>query len=169
MDTAFLLFHLLPAFAMVAYGTYSILEVFFPSLRDPDFGRWEVDDDSGSSIQIQGWKKVLTPPRVMAQGYFSESTACAISLTLGIVMIVAGCLMIRHVAGVPQSFPICSTTHRGKSEDVRRKSKAPGTPAFQITRSPDETAHPIQWIPPSAKTTARRMGCLFHERWRFSI
>ena len=105
METAFLLFHLLPAFAMVAYGTYLILEVFFPSLRDPDFNRWEVDDNSGSSIQILGWKKVLTPPRVMAQGYFSESTACRISMALGIVMIVAGFLLIRHIAGVPGFFP----------------------------------------------------------------
>ena len=105
METAFLLFHLLPAFAMVAYGTYLILEVFFPSLRDPDFRRWEVDGGNGSYIRILGWKKVLTPPRVIAQGYFSERMACRISLTLGIVMIVAGLLWIRHIAGVPGSFP----------------------------------------------------------------
>ncbi|HEV7675155.1 MAG TPA: hypothetical protein VGQ12_11550 [Candidatus Angelobacter sp.] len=105
METAFLLFRLLPAFTIVGYATYSILEVFFPSLRDPDFNRWEVDDNSGSSIQILGWKKVLTPPRVIAQGYFSDSTACAISLTLGIVMILAGFLLIRHMAGFPESFP----------------------------------------------------------------
>jgi hypothetical protein len=105
MDTAFFLFRLLPAFILVGYGTFSILEVFFPSLRDPDFNRWEVDDNSGSSIQILGWKKVLTPPRVIAQGYFSESTACAMSMTFGIVMIVAGLLMIRHMAGVPESVP----------------------------------------------------------------
>lgn len=105
MGTAFLLFRLLPAFTFVGYGTYSILEVFFPSLRNPDFNRWEVDDNSGSSIEIFGWKKVLTPPRVIAQGYFSDSTACAISMTLGIVMIVAGFLIIRHIAGVPEAFP----------------------------------------------------------------
>jgi hypothetical protein len=105
METAFLLFHLLPAFSMVAYGTYLILEVFFPSLRDPDFNRWEVDGGNGSYIKILGWKKVLTPPRVIALGYFSERTACAISMTLGIVMIVAGFFLIRHIAGVPGSFP----------------------------------------------------------------
>ena len=105
MDTAFLLFRLLPAFTLVGYGTYSILEVVFPSLRDPDFNRWEVDDNSGSSIQILGWSKVLTPPRVIAQGYFSDSTACAVSMTVGIVMIVVGFFIIRHMAGVPQSFP----------------------------------------------------------------
>jgi hypothetical protein len=90
METAFLLFHLLPAFTFVAYGTYAILEVFFPSLRDRDFGYWEVDGDNGSSIQIRGWKKVLRPPRVIAHGYFSENTACAVSLIVGIVMIVIG-------------------------------------------------------------------------------
>lgn len=105
METASLLFHLLPAFLMVAYGTYFVLEVFFPSLRDPDFDRWEVDDNSGSSIQILGWKKVITPPRVIAQGYLSEGTACGISLTIGMVLIVAGFLVIRHVAGVPESLP----------------------------------------------------------------
>jgi hypothetical protein len=105
METALLLFHLIPAFAMVGYGTYSMLEVFFPSLRDPDFGRWEVDDDSGSSIQIMGWKKMLKPPRVIAQGYFSDSTAWALSLILGILLIVAGFLIMRHIAGVPESFP----------------------------------------------------------------
>ena len=105
MKIAFLLFQLLPAFAFVAYGTYSILEVFFPSLRDPDFGYWEVDGGSGSSIEILGWKKVLTPPRIIAQGYFSENTACSVSLIVGIVMIVVGLLLIRHIAGVPGSFP----------------------------------------------------------------
>jgi hypothetical protein len=105
MDTAFLLFRLLPAFTMVAYGTYSVLEVFFPSLRDPDFNRWEVDSDTGSSIEILGWKRVLTPPRVIAQGYLSDKTACAVSLTFGIVLIVVGFLIIRHIAGIPESFP----------------------------------------------------------------
>jgi uncharacterized membrane protein YkgB len=105
METAFLLFQLLPAFAFVAYGTYAILEVFFPSLRDRDFGYWEVDGDNGSSIQILGWKKVLRPPRVIAQGYFSENTACAVSLIVGIVTIVIGLLLIRHIAGVPGFFP----------------------------------------------------------------
>ena len=56
-------------------------------------------------LKSLGWKKVLRPPRVIAQGYLSENTACAVSLILGIVMIVGAFLVIRHVAGVPQSFP----------------------------------------------------------------
>lgn len=105
METASLLFHSLPAFLMVGYGAYSILEAFFPSLRDPNFDRWEVDDNSGSYIQIMGWRKMLKPPRVIAQGYLSERTACAIALSVGILSIVIGFLFIRHIAGIPESLP----------------------------------------------------------------
>jgi hypothetical protein len=34
-------FRLLPHLAFLYGGTVSILEVLFPSLRDPDFNRWD--------------------------------------------------------------------------------------------------------------------------------
>ncbi|HEY1937846.1 MAG TPA: hypothetical protein VGJ33_07930 [Candidatus Angelobacter sp.] len=105
METASLLFHLLPAFVLTGYGTYAVLEVFFPSLRDADFNRWEVDDNSGSYVEIMGWRKMLKPPRVIAQGYLSERSACLFSFTVGTLMIAIGLLLIRHLAGIPQSFP----------------------------------------------------------------
>ena len=101
MDTAWLLVKCLPFFAAVAYGVYAVLEVFFPALRDENFNRWEINDDSGSSIEIMGWRKVLRPPRVLAQGYLSERTACAIALTTGTVLVVVGFFGIHRIAGIP--------------------------------------------------------------------
>jgi hypothetical protein len=104
MKTAWLLFRLFPAFSMVAWGIYSILEIFFPSLRDANFDRWEVDAGEGSYIEIAGWRKVLKPPRV-TQGYLSESTACMLALCVGFFSILIGVLLIRHLAGIPVNIP----------------------------------------------------------------
>jgi hypothetical protein len=105
MENVTLFFRLLPYLGCISWGIYSVLEVYFPSLRDPDFNRWEVDEGSGSSIQILGWRKVLTPPRVLAQGYLSDSTACAIALIAGAILIFIGMLGIRHVSGLPEFLP----------------------------------------------------------------
>jgi hypothetical protein len=105
MGAALLLVRLFPYLAFLGVGTYSILEVFFPSLRDPSFNRWEVDDDSGPYIQIMGWRKMLMPPRVIAQGYMSDSAACTVALSIGVVFILIATLGIRHVSGFPLFFP----------------------------------------------------------------
>jgi hypothetical protein len=63
---------LLPYLVFLYVGMHSIFEAFFPSLRDPDFNRWEVDEDGGSYIQIIEWKKMLKAPRVIAQGYMPD-------------------------------------------------------------------------------------------------
>jgi hypothetical protein len=48
---------LLPYLACLHGGVVSILEVFFPSLHDPDFNRWEVDEGCGSYIRSYGMEK----------------------------------------------------------------------------------------------------------------
>jgi hypothetical protein len=105
MERLTLFFKLLPYLAVLFGGIVSILEVIFPSLRDPDFNRWEVDEGSGSYIQILGWKKMLTPPRVLAQGYMSDSAACAVALVVGTILLLIAILGIRHVSGFPPFFP----------------------------------------------------------------
>jgi len=105
MEKLTLLFRLLPYLAFLYGGIVSILEVLFPSLRDPDFNRWEVDDVSGSSIQIMGWKKMLTPPRVLAQGYMPDRAACAVAIVVGVILLLVGIFGIRHVSGFPVFFP----------------------------------------------------------------
>lgn len=100
-----LLWRTLPFALFLGYGAYSILEVFFPSLRGRDFGRWEIDEGSGTNIQVMGWKKVLSPPRVLASGYLSERAACAVALCLGSILIAVGLLGIRHTTGFPLWFP----------------------------------------------------------------
>ncbi len=100
-----LFFRLLPYLAFLYGGVFSILEVLFPSLRDPDFNRWEVDEGRGSYIQVLGWKKVLRPPRVLAQGYMSDSAACAVALVLGVIFVLIAMFGIRHVSGFPEFFP----------------------------------------------------------------
>src|SRR5215467_5778361 len=105
MNTASILLHCLPYFLLTAYGIYAVLEVFFPALRETNFNRWQIDDDSGSSMQILGWRKVLRPPRVIAQGYMSERTACTVAMSFGVLFILLGALGIRHVSGVPESLP----------------------------------------------------------------
>jgi hypothetical protein len=100
-----LFFKLLPYLAFLYAGIHSILEVLFPSLRDPDFNRWEVDEGGGSYIRILGWKKMLTPPRVLAQGYMSDGAACAVALVVGVICILIAILGIRHVGGFPGFLP----------------------------------------------------------------
>ena len=95
----------LPFVLFLGYGAYSILEVFFPSLRGSDFGRWEIDEGSGTNIQVMGWKKVLSLPRVLASGYLSERAACRVALCLGTVLIAVGVVGIRHTTGFPSWFP----------------------------------------------------------------
>ena len=112
MDTTLLLLRLLPAFSAVGYGAYAVLEVFFPSLRDPNFNQWEVTDDGGGYIEIMGWRKALRPPRLIAQGYMSNRTACTLSFCVGTFLIIIGFIFIRHIAGMPQSLPdIFSSLH----------------------------------------------------------
>jgi len=104
MDTFLLLVRLLPAFSLVAYGTYAILEAFFPSLREPGFNYWDVETE-GEYVQVLGWRKVLKPPRVIAEGYLSDFSACAVSISAGLVMVIIGFMIIRHTAGIPESMP----------------------------------------------------------------
>jgi hypothetical protein len=85
-------------------GIKSILEVFLPVLRDPDFGRWEVDT-GGSYVQVLGWRKMTSPPWILAQGRMSNRTACAVSLIAGIVFSLIGIFGIRHVGGFPWFIP----------------------------------------------------------------
>jgi hypothetical protein len=105
MEKVSLLVRLFPYLALLWAGIFSILEVIFPSLRNPDLNRWEIDQDSGPYIQIMGWKKMLRPPRVIAQGYMSDTAACAVALIVGIICILIGVLGIRHVSGFPGFFP----------------------------------------------------------------
>ena len=100
-----LFFRLVPYLAFLYVGIVSILEVLFPSLRDPDFNRWEADEGGGSNIKILGWKKMLAPPRVLAQGYMSDSAACALALAGGVICILIAVFGIRHVSGFPEFFP----------------------------------------------------------------
>lgn len=100
-----ILWRILPFLALLSCGIYSILEVTFPQLRGSDFNRWEIDSDSASSIQIMGWKKVLSAPRVLASGYLSNRAACSLSLAVGLVLIIAAVIGIRHVVGFPSWLP----------------------------------------------------------------
>ncbi|HKF21477.1 MAG TPA: hypothetical protein VKE93_07905 [Candidatus Angelobacter sp.] len=104
MNTASVLFHCLPYFLSTAYGIYTLLEVFFPSLRDANFNHWEIDV-GGSYTQTLGWRKVLKPPRVIAQGYMSNRSACAMAMAVGVFFIVVGFFGIRHESGIPEVFP----------------------------------------------------------------
>lgn len=72
---------LIPYLACLVYGAYSILEIFFPSLRDPDFNRWEIDEGSGTTIQIMGWKKMLGP-----QGYWQADIFPNVPLALWLLV-----------------------------------------------------------------------------------
>lgn len=101
MSTAGIIFRCLPFFAMVGYGVYYLLEVVFPSLRDKDFNYWEVDNNSGSYLNLLGWRIVLVPPRVLAQGYLSDNAACAVAIGVGIFLIVLGLAAVHKIAGVP--------------------------------------------------------------------
>jgi hypothetical protein len=96
---------LLPFLGFLYAGIFSILEVLFPSLRDPDFNRWELDEDTNSYIQVMGWKKMLTPPRVLAQGYMSNGAACTVALVGGVFFLAIAMFGIRHVAGLPEFLP----------------------------------------------------------------
>jgi hypothetical protein len=98
-------FRLLPYLLCLSAGIHSILEAFFPSIRDPDFSRWEVDEGGGSYIQVMGWKKMLTPPRVIAQGYMSDRAACAVAIGVGVIFVLIGAFGIRHVSGFPGFLP----------------------------------------------------------------
>jgi hypothetical protein len=96
---------LLPYLVFLYVGIHSILETFFPSLRDPDFNRWEVDEGGGSYIQIMGWKKMLTPPRVIAQGYVPDRAAFAVAVVMGVICVLIGTFGIRHVCDFPGFLP----------------------------------------------------------------
>lgn len=104
-DLFALFWKLIPFLICLVYGAYSILEVFFPSLRSANFNRWEIDDNSGTTIQVMGWKKVLSPPRVLASGYLSERTACSIAFGVGALLISIGIFGIRHIADFPGWLP----------------------------------------------------------------
>jgi amino acid transporter len=104
-ETVWVIVRCLPSFTLTALGVYSVLEVFFPALREPNFNRWQIEDDSASSIQILGWRKVLRPPRVIAQGYMSEAAACTVAISIGALFIIVGFFGIRHASGVPALIP----------------------------------------------------------------
>lgn len=105
MQATSLLIKLSPFLALLCAGIFSILEVIFPSLRGPDFNRWEVDEGSGSYIEFMGWRKVLRPPRVIAQGYMTDSAACKVAIVVGVFFILIAAFGIRHVGGFPSFFP----------------------------------------------------------------
>ncbi len=105
MKTLSLLVELVPFLGVLCGGMYAIAEVFFPFLRGPDFNRWEVDEGGGSYVQITGWRKVLTPPRVVARGYMSDRAACAVAIAAGVVLISIGIFGIRHFSGFPKFVP----------------------------------------------------------------
>jgi hypothetical protein len=105
VDKVTFFFEVLPCLVFLYAGVFSILEVFFPPLRGPEFGRWEVDEGSGSSVTILGWKKVLRPPRVLAQGYMSEGAACAVAIVVGVILVIIATFGIRHVTGFPEILP----------------------------------------------------------------
>src|SRR6266576_3157032 len=101
MNYVELLWKILPFLFFLYGGIYSILEAIFPKLRDADFNRWEIDEGSGTSVTFLGWKKVLTPPRVLAQGYMSDSAACAVAICSGFLFVAIALIGIRHFAGIP--------------------------------------------------------------------
>jgi hypothetical protein len=101
METASILLRCLPFFLSIAYGVYSLLEIYFPSLRDQNFNRWQIDDNTGSYVEYMGWRKVLRPPRIIAQGYLSEGMACVVAFSAGIVLIAIGVWGVHEVAGIP--------------------------------------------------------------------
>jgi len=105
MQAANFLVRVFPYLAFLFAGIFSILEVIFPSLRDSNFNRWEVDEGSGSYIQVMGWKKMLRPPRVIAQGYMTDRAACTVALIAGVFFILIATFGIRHVIGFPWFFP----------------------------------------------------------------
>jgi hypothetical protein len=105
MEAVSLIVRLFPYLAFLFAGIFSILEVIFPSLRDPNFNRWEIDEGSGSYIQIMGWRKIIRPPRAIAQGYMSDNAACTVALVVGVLCILIATIGIRHVTGFPWFFP----------------------------------------------------------------
>ena len=96
---------LLPYLALLGAGAFLILQACFPALRGSDFNRWEVDEDSGVSIKILGHRKMLTPPRALAQGYMSDRVACLGALVVGFIFILIAAFGVRHVGGFPQFLP----------------------------------------------------------------
>jgi hypothetical protein len=105
VDKVTFFFKVLPYLVFLYAGVLSILEVFFPSLRGPEFARWEVDEGSGSSITILGWKKVLRPPRLLAQGYKSDGAACAVTIVVGVILVLIAMFGMRHVTSFPEFVP----------------------------------------------------------------
>jgi hypothetical protein len=104
-DTVWVLVRCLPYFVVTALGVYSMLEALFPALREPGFNHWRIEDDSGSSIEIFGWRKVLRPPRVIAEGYMSEFAASMVAISFGLLFVSVGVFGIRHMSGVPALLP----------------------------------------------------------------
>lgn len=95
----------IPFVALFLSGVWSILEVFVPVLRPADFARWEVDDGDDSYIQVGPVRKRFGSPRVIAQGYVSDATACGIALGVGTIFIFLGVFGIRHTTGYPVLLP----------------------------------------------------------------
>jgi hypothetical protein len=98
-------FELLPFVGILSAGVFSILEVIFPSLGNPNSNHWEIDEGRGTYVQAMGWRKVFTPPRVLAQGYMANRAACGVALVVGIVFIAIATVGIRHVSGFPEYLP----------------------------------------------------------------
>ena len=99
MDGVILFWKLLPYLSLLYAGVYWILEAIFPSLRDPNFNRWEIDESGGAYVQVMGWRKVLTPPRIVAQGYMSDNAACVSAIVGGALFVTIAVFGIRHTAG----------------------------------------------------------------------
>ena len=105
MDKLTFFFRLFPYLAFLYAGIHSLLAAFFRSFRDPQFNRWEVDEGTGSYVQILGWRKMLKPPQVMGQGHMSNRAACALAIVVGIICVLIGTFGTRHVSGVPEFIP----------------------------------------------------------------
>ena len=101
MEFVALLFKAAPFLAFLACGIYALLEALIPSLRGADFNHWEIDEAGGDNIQILGWKKALSPPRVLASGYLSERSAVTVAICFGSLFILIGTFGIRHVTRFP--------------------------------------------------------------------
>jgi hypothetical protein len=105
VDKLTFFFNVLPYLTFLYAGVFAILGVLFPSCRGPDFNRWEVAEGSGSSVTILGWKKMLRPPRVLAQGYMSDGAARAVASVVGVIFVLIATFGIRHVTGFPVLVP----------------------------------------------------------------
>jgi hypothetical protein len=95
----------IPFVGLLLGGIYSILEVIFPALRPADFNQWEADEETGTTIRVGPWTRTFGSPRLIAQGYVSDATACGIALGVGTIFIFIGVFGLRRMTGYPAFLP----------------------------------------------------------------